>query len=101
MSRIYIVIFVLLNLSGCTVLGMLADGRLHNKSKEQQPPHTPTDNSAVYHEDSAAMVGLATDIAIIKKLKQALSVTPEEPAKYCEEKNGIEYCYLEQDKRQR
>lgn len=81
----------LLYLSGCTVLGMVADNVIFDEEQRHRPimeqGHPNTDQVLF------GQLGLEADIAIVKKVIEAVKTEPEPPAKRCLMENGIRICY--------
>lgn len=84
----------LLLLNGCTILGVVLDSSIegdnHSHTQTQPSKHVPA------HDDTSfALIGLGADIAILKKMKQAIFPPKAEPKVRCAMENGFRICYQE------
>lgn len=80
-------------ISGCTVLGMVADHALFEKDRRNTP--LMEQNNINEQEALFGQIGLEADIAIVKKVIETVKGTPEQPATRCKMENGIRFCYQE------
>jgi hypothetical protein len=80
-------------ISGCTVLGMVADHALFEKDRRNKP--LMEQNNINEQELLFGQLGLETDIAIVKKVIETVKGPPEQPATRCKMENGIRFCYHE------
>jgi len=83
----------LISLSGCTVIGMIADGALENKAEKQRP--LMEQNANKEHISVLGQAGLEADMAIAKKIKDALTPEQNKPKTRCGMENGVRICYEE------
>ncbi|MBZ9611306.1 hypothetical protein [Rheinheimera maricola] len=78
-------------LSGCTVLGMVADNAIFEEEERHRPimeqGHPNTDQVLF------GQLGLEADIAIVKKVIAVVQNKPEPAAKRCIYENGIRICF--------
>ena len=80
-------------ISGCTVLGMVADHALFEKDRRNKP--LMEQNNINEQELLFGQLGLEADIAIVKKVIETVKGSPEQPATRCKMENGIRFCYQE------
>ncbi len=80
-------------ISGCTVLGMVADNALFEKDRRNTP--LMEQNNINEQEALFGQLGLEADIAIVKKVIETVKGSPEQPATRCKVENGIRFCYQE------
>lgn len=83
----------LISLSGCTVVGMIADGALENKTEKQRPVMEQASDKQ--HVSVLGQAGLEADMAIVKKIKDALTPEQNKPKTRCGIENGLRICYEE------
>ena len=78
-------------LTGCTVIGMVADNAILKEDKRNRPL---MEQGQMEHQDVFfSELGLEADIAIVKKVIAVVQNKPEPPAKRCIYENGIRICY--------
>ncbi|MDX5405801.1 MAG: hypothetical protein LPK11_02005 [Chromatiaceae bacterium] len=80
-------------ISGCTVLGMVADHALFEEDRRNTP--LMEQNTTHQPEMAFSQLGLEADIAIAKKVIETVKGAPEQPATRCKMENGIRFCYQE------
>ncbi|MDP2716313.1 hypothetical protein [Rheinheimera sp.] len=83
----------LLALNGCTVLGIIVDNKVDNRTIDPiVPPGTHVPSKV---EPSFASEGLEADIAIAKLIKDAIFPAKPQPKVRCAMENGLRICYEE------
>lgn len=86
---------LLLLLNGCTILGAVLDSHIEGEDSShnlaQHGKHLPAHDD----ETSFSKMGLSADIAIIKKMKQAIIPPKPAPIIRCSMENGFRICYQE------
>lgn len=80
-------------ISGCTVLGIVADNALFEEDRRNKP--LMEQNNTQPQEMAFSQLGLEADIAIVKKVIATVKGAPEQPATRCKMENGIRFCYQE------
>lgn len=80
-------------ISGCTVLGMVADHALFEEDRRNTP--LMEQNTTHQPEMAFSQLGLEADIAIAKKVIATVKGEPEQPKTRCKMENGIRFCYQE------
>ncbi|MEO3864706.1 hypothetical protein [Rheinheimera fenheensis] len=80
-------------ISGCTVLGMVADHALFEEDRRNTP--LMEQNTTHQPEMAFSQLGLEADIAIAKKVIATVKGEPEQPKTRCKVENGIRFCYQE------
>ncbi|MBU1308786.1 MAG: hypothetical protein KKE30_04535 [Gammaproteobacteria bacterium] len=86
-----------MQLSGCTVIGMIADNRVNERLDNDRPLMSTASEHEPYTEFGA--MGLETDIKIVKKLVDTLTPARSEPQKRCEIINNRRICYQQGSER--
>ena len=80
-------------ISGCTVLGMVADNALFEEDRRNKP--LMEQNNINEQEVLFGQLGLEIDIAIAKKVIATVKGEPEQPKTRCVMNSGIRFCYQE------